>query len=194
MYRLRKDLFLLGGLVSSFAWNMQNKNRLAGQPNVWNRFFNLDIFSGYVSVSWSYSHCVPLSHQERHDFTLYLPSLSFASMHFHPWLVVTHHYGWGRKRGLLKWMVSKLFAFCSIKKSLGAASVLTSTSWHLYHIMVHGLFWGCLVQQYQAASEQTQVLPLSLCCRFCFLTGENKRVFTTPWHFKQLQHQQKSLK
>lgn len=112
------------------------------------------VFSNFLkSIFIIYSHCVPLSHQQRYAFTPHLPSLSFAWMHFNPWLVLTYHYGWWRKRGLLKWMVSKLFAFWSIKKSLEGAFVLTSTSWHLYHIVVHGSFWGCLLQMYQAVSE-----------------------------------------
>lgn len=70
-------------------------------------------------------------------------------MCFSKWLVLTDHYGWRRKRGLLKYMCQNCFSFCFIKKCLGAVFVLTSTSWHLYYIMVHGSFWGCLEQMYQ---------------------------------------------
>ena len=39
------------------------------------------------------------------------------------------------------------------KKSLEAAFMLMSNGWHLYHIMVHGSFWGCRVEKYQLVSE-----------------------------------------
>lgn len=151
-------------------------------------FFTFNLPSILVNCS----HCVFLSHQQRNVFTPHLPSLTFAWMHFTPWRVLTHHYGWGRKRGLLKWMVPKLFAFHSIKKSLQAA--LASTGWHLYHIMVHGSFWGCLEQIYQRyLSKPRPVLYLSIAAFNSSLAKEGKKgVFTTPWRFKQLQYQQKA--
>lgn len=93
------------------------------------------------------SHVAPLSQQHRQLFTTDLKSVSW--MCFSKWLVLTDHYGWRRKRGLVKYMCQNCFSFCFIKKCLGAVFVLTSTSWHLYYIMVHGSFWGCLEQMYQ---------------------------------------------
>lgn len=134
------------------------------------------------------SHVAPLSQQHRQLFTTDLKSVSW--MCFSKWLVLTDHYGWRRKRGLVKYMCQNCFSFCFIKKCLGAVFVLTSTSWHLYYIMVHGSFWGCLEQMYQ---------PVQFLNPFFISTLQLTSLYwkkgpLSSWCFKQLQYQQKGPK
>ena len=82
------------------------------------------------------SHCVPLPHQQRHAFTPHLASLSFAWMHFNPWLVLTYHYGWRGKKRISE--VNGVKTVCFLLHQEKPASAFRAYVYQLTSLPQHG--------------------------------------------------------
>lgn len=117
-------------------------------------------------------------------------TLSFAWMHSSPWLGVRYHYRQRRKTGLLKRMVSKLFAFAPSRKAWKGLSCLRppadifTTYWFMGRLEVA---WCRRIRHYLSEPEPF----LYLCIAAFNSLVAKKGLSTAPWHLKQLQYQQR---